>query len=84
MHAGRLSEEEQQIPRGECARQQEVPICAGLRTWWNVARSLKATISRDRCVELESPGARTREFYFAAVLRFALWPHYSGDTGLTR
>lgn len=82
MHAGRLSEEEQKIPRGECARQQEVPICAGLRTSWNVARSLKATISRDRCVELKSPGARTRKFYFA--LSFALWPRQAGDTGLTR
>lgn len=80
MHAERLSEEKQQIPRGECARQQEVPICAGLRTWWNVARSLKATISRDRCVELKSPGARTRKFCFAVVSRFVLWPCYSGDT----
>lgn len=37
---------------------------AGLRTWWNVARSLKANdYARDRCVELESPRARTGHFY---------------------
>lgn len=45
---------------------------AGLRTWWNVARSLKANdYARDRCVELESPRARTGHFYFAAISRFA-------------
>lgn len=37
-----------------CIRQQEAPIYGALRTWRNVARSLRGTISRNRCIELGS------------------------------
>lgn len=53
--------------RDRCIRQQEAPICAGLRTWRNVARSLRGTISRNRCIEL----ARTVRFIAPTPYHFA-------------